>query len=220
MEPFFSGHWGASRRCIGRHARRHGFGLGHGASAGGADIGWHGFRSGRKLGSEDLQLLILAMLADQPAHGYEIIKTLGERSQGFYTPSPGMVYPALTYLEEVGYAEVEAEGAKKQYRITDAGRAHLAEHRGSVDTLLAQLAWVGEKMAHVRHAFGHEQAQQDGRPDGPLFGRRRRAWMTSALYQSGLALKAALFEKRDASLAEQDRIAQILARAAEEVRGK
>src|SRR5688572_29640957 len=59
------------------------------------------FRTGRKLASADLQLLILALLAEKPRHGYELIKAFEERSSGFYTPSPGMIYPALTYLEEL-----------------------------------------------------------------------------------------------------------------------
>ena len=85
---------------------------------------------GRKLASADLQLLILELLAEKPRHGYEIIKALDERSKGFYAPSPGMVYPALTYLEEIGHATVETEGARKLYHITELGRAHLEEHRG------------------------------------------------------------------------------------------
>src|SRR5215471_3540767 len=109
-DDFFRG-----RHCGGRYGRRPGFGV-FGAM-GGRGFGWHGFRAGRKLGGDDLQLLILALLADRPFHGYEIIRALEERSGGFYSPSPGMVYPALTYLEEIGYASVESEGAKKLYRI-------------------------------------------------------------------------------------------------------
>jgi len=218
MHHYF-GRWGEGRGCMGRHGRRHGFGAP--AWAGGeGDIGWHGFRAGRKLGAEDLQLLILALLAEKPAHGYEIIKALGERSGGFYEPSPGMVYPALTYLEEIGYASVEPEGTKKQYSITDAGRAHLERNRGTIDTILAQLKWVGEKMEHVRRAFAHETSETDQQPQGPLFGRRRRHWMSSALYQAGLQLKAVLFEKRNATPEEQERIADILKHAAEMIRAK
>src|ERR1700692_4690362 len=92
--------------------------------------GWasRGFGMGRKLAPVDLQLLILALLADKPRHGYEIIKALDERSKGFYTPSPGMVYPALTYLEEIGYATVEADGSRKLYHIPASGQAHLDEN--------------------------------------------------------------------------------------------
>jgi hypothetical protein len=129
-----------------------------------------------------------------------------------------MVYPALTYLEEIGYASVEADGAKKRYSITDAGRAHLDANRGTIDTLLAQLRWVGEKMEHVRRAFAQEQEDAEAAPSGPLFGPRRRRWMSRELYQAGAALKAVLFEKRGAPDDEQKRIADVLERAADEIR--
>src|SRR5437667_7733878 len=156
MHRQFAGVWGREHGCVGRHGRRHGFAGVLGGVLGHADIGWHGFRAGRKLGAEDLQLIILALLAEKPAHGYEIIKALGERSGGFYSPSPGMVYPALTYLEELGYASVEADGAKKLYRISDEGRAYLEQNRRIVDAIFAQLEWVGAKMEHVRRAFSGE----------------------------------------------------------------
>ena len=122
---------GPARHCMGRYGRPFGFGaaLGHG------DHALHGFRSGRKLGADDLQLVILALLEEKPRHGYEIIKALEERSGGFYSPSPGTIYPALTYLEELGYARVEVEGAKKSYHITDAGRDKLDERRAFAEAM-------------------------------------------------------------------------------------
>src|SRR5580698_1110749 len=104
------------------------------------------FRAGRRLASGDLQLVLLALLAEQPSHGYELIKALEERSDGFYTPSPGMVYPALTWLEEMGYTSVAAEGAKKLYSITDTGRAYLSENQDAADAMLSQLEQIGRKM--------------------------------------------------------------------------
>lgn len=62
-------------------------------------IGFDSLNRGRELGSADLQLLLLALLAERPSHGYEPIKALDQRSSGDYEPSPGMVYPALTYSE-------------------------------------------------------------------------------------------------------------------------
>ena len=105
-------------------APRRGFGRGRfgGWFADGGELGGRGFGMGRKLASADLQLLILELLAEKPRHGYEIIKALEERSKGFYVPSPGMVYPALTYLEEIGHATVETEGPRKLYHLTDLGR--------------------------------------------------------------------------------------------------
>ncbi len=192
--------------CTGRRSHRRGFGALFGGVIGGGDLGWHGFRSGRKLGAEDLQLLILALLAEKPAHGYEIIKALGERSGGFYSPSPGMVYPALTYLEEIGHASVEAEGTRKLYQITESGRAYLEQNRRVVDTLLSQLRWVGEKMEHVRRAFSGEGEQQ-------------HEGMSTELRTARSRLRDALFEKRGSSEAEQRRVAEILKRAADEIRG-
>src|SRR6266513_3959445 len=135
----FARWFGEARHCGPRLGGRP-FGF-FGGMAGRGGRGIHGFRAGRKLGSDDLQLIILALLAEKPSHGYEIIKALEERSGGFYAPSPGMVYPALTYLEELGYASVESEGAKKLYSISDEGREYLEQNRGVVDTILAQLAW-------------------------------------------------------------------------------
>lgn len=205
--------WEYGDYCGGRHARRRGFSGMFGGVGGGRGFGWHGFRAGRKLGGDDLQLLILALLADKPYHGYEIIKALEERSGGFYSPSPGMVYPALTYLEEIGYASVEAEGAKKLYRISAEGRAYLEQNRRVVEGILAQLAWVGEKMEHVRRVFaGDAEHAADGEE-------RPRGW-SAELNDSRRALRAALAAAIGASPEEQRRVAEILERAAREIRGK
>src|SRR3546814_2680543 len=75
-----------------------------------------------------------------------IIKALDEHSHGFYAPSPGVIYPALTYLEEIGFATVAAEGAKKLYSITEEGSAYLADRRTQANTMLAELARVGERI--------------------------------------------------------------------------
>src|SRR6266567_2056452 len=139
---------GCARRAHG-HFGRFGAAMGHGAGLGG-----RGFFGGRKLGSDDLQLVILALLEEKPRHGYEIIKALEERSGGFYSPSPGTIYPALTYLEELAYASVEPEGTKKLYQITDAGRRKLDERRAFAEAIFAQLRWIARRMEGVRRAFG------------------------------------------------------------------
>jgi DNA-binding PadR family transcriptional regulator len=172
------------------------------------DLGGRSFRMGRKLGSGDLQLLILSLLAEQPHHGYEVIKALEARSSGFYSPSPGMVYPALTYLEEIGHATAEAEGTRKRYSITEAGRAALAENRGLVDALLGQLSHIGSRMERVRRAFRGEDSDDDGRGT------------TSELRNARSELREMLREKRHASPDAQRRIAAILRRAAAEIRGQ
>ena len=93
----------------------------------------------------DLKLVILRLLDEKPRHGYEIIKALEDRSGGRYTPSAGAVYPTLTMLEDLGYAVATTEeGGKKVYTITEAGRAHLAEHRTMVDDLFDRVGQMGE----------------------------------------------------------------------------
>lgn len=159
------------------------------------------FGRGRKLGAADLQLLLLALLESQPSHGYELIKALEDRSGGFYAPSPGMVYPALTFLEEIGRTSVEAEGTKKRYSITDAGRDFLAQNRAAADALLTQLEWIGKRFAGVREAMA-------GAPDGSI----------AELQQAHSDLRAAIRAAVGASADEQRRIADVLQRAAAEIR--
>jgi DNA-binding PadR family transcriptional regulator len=173
---------------------------------GGEGRGGAGFRSGRKLGSQDLQLLILALLAESPSHGYELIKALEERSGGFYSPSPGVIYPALTYLEEIGHATVEAEGAKKLYRPTDAGREHLEKNRAAVDSMLAELERIAEKMTHIRRFFAGRRAEEEGDDE-----------RGSDLHSAWRELKGALHGKRRCSDEEAKRVAEILRRAAAEI---
>jgi DNA-binding PadR family transcriptional regulator len=203
-----------SSRCpprqhfMGRHHHGHGrHGFGGFMEDGGA--GGRGMRMGRKLSSADLQLLVLALLAEKPRHGYEIIKALEERSKGFYTPSPGMVYPALTYLEEIGYATVEADGARKLYHITESGTARLEQNRAVVDSMFAQFDRVGEKMERVRRVFS-----TDAEGDDTGIARRDSAEILQARRELNTALNAAADSRE-----EQQRIAEILRRAAAEIRG-
>src|SRR5205823_12965996 len=128
------GHFGAGEGWGGRHGR------------GGGDM----MRAGRMLAQGDLRLLALALIAEQPRHGYEIIKVLEDKTAGWYAPSPGIVYPTLTYLEEAGYVTAQAEGAKKLYTITEEGRAYLAENKDFVEAVLERLGAVGRKIAKMR----------------------------------------------------------------------
>ena len=77
---------------------------------------WHGLddmmRAGRMLAQGDLRLVALAFIAEQPRHGYEIIKLVEEKTADWYSPSPGIIYPTLTYLEEAGYVTASTEGAR------------------------------------------------------------------------------------------------------------
>jgi len=117
----------------------------------------HGLHSARKLSRAELQLLLLLLLSQQSAHGYELIKSLEERSDGFYAPSPGMVYPALTYLEEIGFASVEVEGAKKRYHLTKEGKQHLQENQEAAEDILTELERIGARMAVARRAFEEDE---------------------------------------------------------------
>ncbi len=97
-------------------------------------------RGGRLFDYGDLRLLILAMIAEQPRHGYELIKAIEERLGGSYSPSPGVVYPTLSWLDDMGYATVEAEDSgRKRYRITAEGEAFLASNRAAAEELLSRL---------------------------------------------------------------------------------
>jgi DNA-binding PadR family transcriptional regulator len=88
----------------------------------------------------DLRLVILRLIADKPSHGYEIIKEIEERVAGAYSPSPGVIYPTLTLLEELGYVAVSpGEGARKLHEITEAGRAFLAANGPAVEALFARM---------------------------------------------------------------------------------
>ena len=138
----------SERDCAGgRHGRgRHrGFGGRHGwgGRPGGDDDMMH---AGRMLAQGDLRLLALALIAEQPRHGYEIIKVLEDKTAGWYAPSPGIVYPTLTYLEEAGYVTAQADGAKRLYTITDEGRTYLEANRAFVDAVLERLDAVGERV--------------------------------------------------------------------------
>jgi DNA-binding PadR family transcriptional regulator len=191
---------------MGRHGP-HRFGHFAAGFTGSMGMGGRAFRAGRRLASGDLQLVLLALLARQPSHGYELIKALEERSGGFYSPSPGMIYPALTWLEEVGYASVAAEGAKKLYSITATGQEYLSDNQESADAMLSQLEHIGRKMGRMREIFGGTEEADEARDSKELHGARRD-------------LKQALRDQRDASADEQSRIAAILRAAAAQIRGK
>jgi DNA-binding PadR family transcriptional regulator len=150
----FEGKWAARRGWRGHFGPGEGRGGRHGR--GGGDM----MRAGRMLAQGDLRLIALALIAEQPRHGYEIIKVLEDKTAGWYAPSPGIVYPTLTYLEEAGYVTAQAEGAKKLYTITDAGRAHLEENRDFVDAVLERFAAIGEKATRIRRHFDRDEYQR------------------------------------------------------------
>jgi DNA-binding PadR family transcriptional regulator len=102
---------------------------------------WSGRGSARVFDHGDLRLVITALLEEKPRYGYEIIKALEERVGEGYSPSPGVVYPTLTLLEEVGHATVgEAHSGRKLYTLTEEGKAYLQANRATVDAIFARIA--------------------------------------------------------------------------------
>ncbi len=154
------GYWAAGRHRRGRFAGvggRHGdFGMG------GEDV----MRARRMLAHGDLRLVALALIAQAPRHGYEIIKLIEEKTADWYSPSPGIIYPTLTYLEEAGYVTASTEGAKKLYTITDQGRSYLQSNRDLVDVVLERLTALGERAARWRRAY--RGAREERRELPPL----------------------------------------------------
>ncbi|MGJ3626444.1 PadR family transcriptional regulator [Sphingomonas sp. MMS24-JH45] len=116
----------------------------------------------------ELRLVLLKLIADEPRHGYELIKAIEEITAGAYAPSPGVVYPTLTLLAEMDLiAEQPTEGAKKRFAATDAGHAHLHERAEAVSALMQRLQSLGAHRARgdgapIRRAMGNlRQAVQD-----------------------------------------------------------
>jgi DNA-binding PadR family transcriptional regulator len=199
------GSHGEHRHAAGRHGRwghhRHGGGRhGRGGDFGGGDM----MRAGRMLAQGDLRLLALALIAEQPRHGYEIIKVLEEKTEGWYAPSPGIVYPTLTYLEETGHVTAQADGAKRLYTITDEGRAYLEQNRAFVDAVLERLDAVGERMRSRR---GDED---DDSRRGPRVPRLVRAALENLREVAADRLKG------DADA--EAKVVEVLARAAAELK--
>ncbi len=113
------------------------------------DFGSHGLRRhGRRLRifeQGDLRYVLLKLIADKPSHGYELIKDIEDRLGGAYSPSPGVVYPTLTLLEELGFIRaVQSEGARKAYEITDEGRAALEKNTRIVEEIFRRIGEMAE----------------------------------------------------------------------------
>ncbi len=187
------GKWAAGRHRrwrFGGFAGRHGGRFGEG----GEDL----MRARRMLAQGDLRLVALALIAEAPRHGYEIIKLLEEKTADWYSPSPGIVYPTLTYLEEAGYVTASTEGAKKLYTITGEGRAYLEANRDLVDVVLDRLSALGERVNRWRRASRGERGERRDLP--PL--------VEAALDH----LRATLGKKLEGDADAEARLAEILAR--------
>jgi DNA-binding PadR family transcriptional regulator len=190
------GHWAA-----GRHHRRGRSGGGHrgGFGEGGEDL----MRARRMLAQGDLRMLALALIAEAPRHGYEIIKLLEEKTADWYSPSPGIVYPTLTYLEEAGYVTASTEGSKKLYTITDEGRTYLQSNRELVDVVLERLSALGERVNRWRRSERRERGERRSLP--PL---------VEAAFNH---LRETVGKRLENDADDESRLVEILARAATEL---
>jgi DNA-binding PadR family transcriptional regulator len=126
--------------------------------------GGHRHRGGgrrRVFESGELRLVLLRLIAEQPRHGYDLIRAIEDLTHGTYAPSPGVVYPTLTMLQDMGLIrEQEAEGSRKLYAATAEGEAYLADRKDEIDALMSRLQGLGEDKrkaggAPIKRAVGN-----------------------------------------------------------------
>ena len=138
------------------------------------DEGWggrRGRRARRMFESGELRLVLLKLIADEPRHGYDLIRAIEELTGGEYAPSPGVVYPTLTLLQDMGLIEeAEGKGPRKPFQATDEGRAHLEERSEEIEALFERLNDL--KPRHSDMA-------------GPAIGRAVRNLMTALSHRIG-----------------------------------
>lgn len=153
--------------------KRDDWGFGAGFPFGGPG-GWAGAWAGRGRGgpgrggrrrsqmfeSGEVKFVILRLLNEKPRHGYEVIRALEEKFGGFYTPSPGTVYPTLQLLEDEGYVRVVDTDGKKVYHVTPEGAKYLEEHRGVLDEIFDRVRetvreFTGGSSGDMHQAFAH-----------------------------------------------------------------
>ena len=178
-------HWEMSGGGSGRGPRGHGRAGGEGR---GGPLGRHrggpfgGGRGSRMFDPGALRLVVLGLIAEEPRHGYDIIKALETKFQGAYSPSPGAIYPMLQMLEEADLVTSETNGNKRLFTIAEQGRAYLADNQAEIDRLNEQLEEaagrmegmaVGEAFRELRHT---------------LFARARSGEMTQAQLKQAVAV--------------------------------
>jgi len=141
-----------------------------------------GGRTRRVFDQGDLRYVLLRLIAESPRHGYELIKAIEEKFGGTYSPSPGVIYPTLTLLEELGYIRPNSpDGPRKQFVITPEGTAFLAANQAVVDQIFARMAQIGQAYAggpapEIRRAMQNLEAALTIRLGrGPLTAEQARA---------------------------------------------
>lgn len=148
-----------------KHTHRCGSRSGGWSRGGGYGSPWSGGhdggRSRRMFDAGELRLVLLKLIADEPRHGYELIREIEALTGGQYAPSPGVIYPTLSMLAEMAMiAEQQSDDTRKRFAITPEGAAHLAENREAVEALMARLEGVGAEAnradgAPIRRAMGN-----------------------------------------------------------------
>jgi DNA-binding PadR family transcriptional regulator len=147
-----------------RHAAGHGGHYGYGRGGRGDPDDARGGRRRRVFDSGELRLVLLKLIADQPRHGYELIRAIEELTGGLYVPSAGMVYPILTLLQDMGHIEeATTGGTRKQFAATAEGTAHLAEKKQEIEALFARLSQLASMRQRtdggpIRRAMGNLRA--------------------------------------------------------------
>jgi DNA-binding PadR family transcriptional regulator len=137
----------------------------------------------------DVRAAALALLSEQPLNGYQIIQEIAERSEGVWRPSPGSVYPALQQLEDEGLVQSVERDGRRSFELTEAGRAHVEEHReeltapweavaGTVTDELLELRELGMQLA-----MAFVQVAQAGSPAQIAEARRVLIDARRALYR-------------------------------------
>lgn len=156
---------------FGTHSHHHRWHAHHGPHRGFGGRGRHGWesrRAARMFDQADLRLVLLQLIADKPSHGYELIKAIENMFGGAYSPSPGVVYPTLTFLEEAGFATVSPEaGGKKLYAVTPEGQAELERNEGPLKSLFARI----------------DEAKKRSASGSPQIGRAIENLMTALRYR-------------------------------------
>jgi DNA-binding PadR family transcriptional regulator len=148
--------------AMGRGGGRGGWGQGWGGEEWGGGGGWGRGRGRRRMfDAGELRLVLLKLIADQPRHGYDLIRAIEELTHGVYAPSPGVIYPTLTMLQDMGLIEeAKGEGSRKAFQVTAEGEAHLAEKADEVAALIERLEDAGSDQrkaggAPIKRAVGN-----------------------------------------------------------------
>lgn len=171
------------------------------------DAGTANLMRGRKFSGHELQLMVLGLLQRRSCHGYEIIKELQALSLGFYSPSPGALYPVLARIVEYGYALSEVDGKRKRYTLSDKGRLYLESQSQAVELLFARLRHAAKKMHWISHGADVQAAAS------------ATGWLPEFV-TARARLRSALLARSDADHDEQRRLVTILDAAVARIENK